>query len=97
MKEALKITKKHFIESFTEVFKSFGKFFTDPNLLEKFFVWCMTIFTVCFGAAAISVPIILHLNNEVSGLVFLSYIITLPILIILVIASTNWIVKVYQE
>ena len=94
MKETLKPIKKHFIESFTEFFESVGKIFADPNLLEKFFVWCMTIFTVCFGVTALVVPIILHTNADVSGFVYLSYIITIPILVVLIAASANWIVKV---
>lgn len=97
MKESLKPIKKHFIESFTDFFESVGKIFADPNLLEKFFVWCMTIFTVVFGTAALVVPILLHTNYDVSGFVFLSLIVTVPIEVVLIAASANWIVKAYQE
>lgn len=88
MKESLKIVKKHFIESFEEIF-------ADPKFIEKVCVWVMTIFTVAFGAAAVVIPIILHTNYDVSGFVFLSYIVTVPIEVVLIIASANWLVKVY--
>lgn len=97
MKESLKPIKKHFIESFTEVFKSFGKIFTDPALMEKVCVWVMVIFTVAFGTAALVTPILLHTNYDVSGFVFLSLIVTVPIEVVLIAASANWIVKAYQE
>ena len=90
MKESLKIVKKHFIESFKEIF-------ADPTFIEKICVWLMMIFTVAFGSAAVAVPILLHKNNDVSGLVFLSYIVTIPIEVILINASANWFVKVYKE
>lgn len=89
MQEPMKTIKKHFIESFTEIFD-------DPLTLEKVFVWLMTLFTIGFGAAAVTIPIILHSNHDVSALVFLSYIITIPIIIVLINASANWFVKVYQ-
>lgn len=88
MKESLKIVKKHFIESFEEIF-------ADPKFIEKVCVWVMTIFTVAFGAAAVVIPILLHTNYGVSGFVFLSYIVTVPIEVVLVNASANWIVKIY--
>ena len=88
MKEALKITKKHFIESFEEIF-------INPNLFEKVCVWVMLIFTVAFGTAAIIIPILLHTNYDVSGFVFLSLIVTVPIEVVLIWASANWVVKVF--
>ena len=88
MKESLKTTKKHFIESFEEIF-------ADPKFIEKVCVWVMTIFTVAFGAAAVVIPILLHSNYDVSGFVFLSYIFTFPIEVVLINASANWIVKIY--
>lgn len=101
MKETLKTIKKHFIksftESFTEDFKSFGKIFTNPDLLEKVCVWVMLISTVVFGTAAIVVPILLHTNYDVSGYVFLSLIVTVPIEVVLIGASANWFIKAYQE
>lgn len=89
MKESWKIVKKHFIESFEEIF-------ADPTFIEKVCVWPMIIFTVAFSSAAIAVPIIIHANNDVSGLVFLSYIVTIPIEVVLINASANWFVKVYK-
>ena len=97
MKESLKITKKHFIESFEEFFESFGKIFTDPALMEKVCVWVMLIFTVVFGTAALVVPILLHTNYDVSGFFFLSLIVTVPIEVVLIGASANWVIKAYQE
>lgn len=97
MKEAFKITKKHFIESFEELFDSFRKIFTTPNLFEKVCVWVMLIFTVAFGTAALVTPILLHTNCDVSGFVFLSLIVTVPIEVVLIGAVANWVVKVYQE
>ncbi len=97
MKEALKTTKKHFIESFEELFESFRKIFKTPNLFEKVCVWVMLIFTVIFGTAAIVTPILLHTNYDVSGYVFLSLIVTVPIEVVLIGAAANWVVKVYQE
>jgi hypothetical protein len=97
MKEALKTTKKHFIESFEDFFESFIKIFKTPNLFEKVCVWVMLIFTVAFGTAAVVIPILLHTNYEISGFVFLSYIVTVPIEVVLINASANWIIKVYQE
>lgn len=97
MKEALKTTKKHFIESFEEFFESIRKIFTTPNLIERFCVWVMVIFTVAFGTAALVTPILLHTNYDVSGFVFLSFIVTVPIEVVLIGAVANWIVKVYQE
>jgi len=90
MKESLKTVKKHFIESFEEIF-------INPNLFEKVCVWVMLIFTVAFGTAAIIIPILLHTNYDVSGFVFLSLIVTVPIEVVLIGAVANWIVKVYQE
>ena len=90
MKESFETIKKHFIESFEEIFN-------DPKFIEKVCVWSMTIFTIAFGVAAVGVPIVLNSNHGVSGLVFLSYIITFPILIVLIHALANWFVKVYQE
>ena len=97
MKEALKITKKHFIESFEEFFESIRKIFKTPTLFEKVCVWVMVIFTVAFGTAALVTPILLHTNYDVSGFVFLSLIVTVPIEVVLIGAVANWIVKVYQE
>ena len=97
MKESLNTIKKHFIESFTEVFKSFEKIFTDPDLFEKVCVWVMLIFTVAFGTAALVLPILLHTNYDVSGYVFLSLIVTVPIEVVLIGASANWVIKAYQE
>lgn len=97
MKEAFKTTKKHFIESFEELFDSFRKIFKTPNLFEKVCVWCMLIFTVAFGTAALVTPILLHTNCNVSGFVFLSLIVTVPIEVVLIGAVANWVVKVYQE
>ena len=97
MKEAFKTTKKHFIESFEEFFESFIKIFKTPNLFEKVCVWVMLIFTVAFGTAALVTPILLHTNCNVSGFVFLSLIVTVPIEVVLVGAAANWVVKVYQE
>ena len=88
IKEALTSSKKHLIESFEE-------FFTE-DLIEKVLVWVMLIFTVAFGSAAVVVPILLHTNYEVSGLVFLSYIVTVPIEMVLIGASANWVVKVWR-
>lgn len=90
MKESFKTIKKHFIESFKEISD-------DPKFIEKVCVWTMTIFTLAFGVSAVGVPIALNSNNGVSGLVFLSYIITIPILIVLINAVANWFVKIYQE
>ena len=90
MKESFKTIKKHFIESFEEIFET-------PNLLEKVCVWVMLIFTVAFCVAAASIPIILNTNHGVSGLVFLSYIVTVPIGVVLLVASANWVIKVQQE
>ena len=90
MKESLKTVKKHFIESFEE-------FFEIPNLFEKVCVWVMLIFTVIFCTAAIVTPILLHTNCNVSGFVFLSFIVTIPIEVVLIGAVANWVVKVYQE
>ena len=56
MKESFKTIKKHFIESFEEIFET-------PNLLEKVCVWVMLIFTVAFCVAAASIPIILNTNQ----------------------------------
>jgi hypothetical protein len=97
MKESLKTVKKHFIESFEEFFESIRKIFTTPNLIERFCVWVMVIFTVAFGTAALVIPILLHTNYDVSGFVFLSLIVTVPIEVVLIGAVANWIVKVYQE
>ena len=57
----------------------------------------MLIFTVIFGTAAIVTPILLHTNCNVSGFVFLSLIVTVPIEVVLIGAVANWVVKVYQE
>ena len=57
----------------------------------------MLIFTVIFGTAAIVTPILLHTNYDVSGFVFLSFIVTIPIEVVLIGAAANWVVKVYQE
>lgn len=88
MKESLKTIKNHFIESFEEIF-------ADPKFLEKVFVWCMVIFTVGFDSAAVAGPVLLFSNIGVSGLVFLSYIVTIPISVFLIKATANWFVKIY--
>lgn len=89
MKESFETIKKHFIESFEEFFKI-------PNLIEKVCVWVMLIFTVAFGVATFAIPILLHTNHDVSGFVFLSLIVTVPIEVVLIGASSIWVVKVYQ-
>lgn len=94
MKESLKTVKKHFIESFEEFFE---EFFVIPNLFEKVCVLVMLIYTVIFGTAAIVTPILLYTNCNVSEFVFLSFIVTIPIEVVLIGAVAIWVVKVYQE
>lgn len=86
-KETLKITKQHFVESFVEIFTS---------QFEQVCVWFMFFFAIGFGVATVLVPVLLQTKYGFSGYVYLSFILTIPLEVIIICGSVNWMAKVFR-